>query len=131
MATVGIIAGGGRLPFVAAVEARARGYRVVGVAIRGEADPSLADQVDVLHWVQLGQLGAVVRSLRSEGASEALMLGKVEITHVNLNDQTLEGLRHRELPIFSVQYHPEASPGPHDAQNLFEEFVAMMKPSAR
>jgi len=82
MATVGIIAGGGRLPFVAAVEARARGYRVVGVAIRGETDPGLADQVDVLHWVQLGQLGAVVRSLRSEGASEALMLGKVEITHL-------------------------------------------------
>jgi carbamoyl-phosphate synthase small subunit len=51
----------------------------------------------------------------------------VEITHVNLNDNTLEGFRHRKLPIFSVQYHPEASPGPHDARYLFDEFKASMK----
>ena len=47
---------------------------------------------------------------------------KLEITHLNLNDRTVEGLRHRELPIFSVQYHPEASPGPHDTAYLFERF---------
>jgi len=47
-------------------------------------------------------------------------------THVNLNDSTCEGLRHRELPAFSVQYHPEASPGPHDAGYLFDEFVQLM-----
>jgi carbamoyl-phosphate synthase small subunit len=47
---------------------------------------------------------------------------------VNLNDQTIEGIRHRELPIFSVQYHPEASPGPHDARYLFDEFLASMLP---
>jgi len=50
----------------------------------------------------------------------------VEITHVNLNDQTLEGFRHRTLPVFAVQYHPEASPGPQDAQYLFDEFTRLM-----
>jgi carbamoyl-phosphate synthase small subunit len=51
----------------------------------------------------------------------------VEITHINLNDNTLEGFRHRKLPIFSVQYHPEASPGPHDARYLFDEFKRLME----
>jgi len=50
-----------------------------------------------------------------------------EITHLNLNDGTVEGLRHRTLPLYSVQYHPEAGPGPHDAAHLFERFVATMK----
>ena len=50
----------------------------------------------------------------------------VDVTHVNLNDDTLEGIRHREYPIFSVQYHPEASPGPHDASYLFSRFTEMM-----
>jgi carbamoyl-phosphate synthase small subunit len=49
------------------------------------------------------------------------------VTHVNLNDQTVEGFRHGKLPVFSVQYHPEASPGPHDASYLFDAFVEMMK----
>jgi carbamoyl-phosphate synthase small subunit len=49
------------------------------------------------------------------------------VTHVNLNDQTVEGFRHKTLPLFCVQYHPEASPGPHDAAYLFDAFVEMMK----
>jgi carbamoyl-phosphate synthase small subunit len=53
----------------------------------------------------------------------------VELTHVNLNDGTLEGLRHPKLRAFSVQYHPEASPGPHDADYLFEEFLHMVEKS--
>jgi len=51
---------------------------------------------------------------------------EVDITHVNLNDGTVEGMRHRGVPAFSVQYHPEASPGPHDAEYLFEQFVSLM-----
>ncbi|MBN1887879.1 MAG: glutamine-hydrolyzing carbamoyl-phosphate synthase small subunit [Thermoflexales bacterium] len=56
-----------------------------------------------------------------------LGFGTVEITHLSLNDGTLEGLRLRELPAFSIQYHPEASPGPHDAKPFFEEFLAMVE----
>ena len=51
----------------------------------------------------------------------------VDITHINLNDDTLEGIQHREYPLFSVQYHPEASPGPHDASYLFSRFTEMMR----
>jgi len=53
--------------------------------------------------------------------------GAAELTHVNLNDRTVEGLAHRELPVFSVQYHPESSPGPHDAHYLFRRFVDLME----
>jgi carbamoyl-phosphate synthase small subunit len=51
----------------------------------------------------------------------------VAITRVNLNDQTVEGMRHKSKPIFCVQYHPEASPGPHDSTPLFAEFRAMIE----
>lgn len=51
----------------------------------------------------------------------------IEVTHINLNDDTLEGFRHRHLPVMAVQYHPEASPGPHDADYLFHEFRKMME----
>ena len=52
---------------------------------------------------------------------------EVEVTHVNLNDGTVEGMRHRELPIFSVQYHPEAAPGPHDAGYFFSQFADLIE----
>jgi carbamoyl-phosphate synthase small subunit len=57
---------------------------------------------------------------------ESLPSSEVELTHMNLNDQTNEGMRHRTLPLFSVQYHPEASPGPHDSHYLFRQFSEMM-----
>ncbi|MBW4470071.1 MAG: glutamine-hydrolyzing carbamoyl-phosphate synthase small subunit [Stenomitos rutilans HA7619-LM2] len=60
-------------------------------------------------------------------AAESLAAADVEITHLNLNDRTVAGLRHKSLPLFSVQYHPEASPGPHDADYLFDRFVQTMR----
>jgi carbamoyl-phosphate synthase small subunit len=58
---------------------------------------------------------------------ESIKEHPVRVTHINLNDKTIEGIEHTELPIFSVQYHPEASPGPHDSYGLFEKFKNMMK----
>ncbi len=57
--------------------------------------------------------------------------GDVECTHVNLNDRTVEGMAHKKLPVFSVQYHPEASPGPHDANYLFARFCRLMSENKR
>ncbi len=53
--------------------------------------------------------------------------GQYEVTHIDLNDNILEGFRHKSLPVFCVQYHPEASPGPHDSDYLFDDFTNMME----
>jgi carbamoyl-phosphate synthase small subunit len=62
---------------------------------------------------------------------DSLRDSEVEVTHWNLNDQTVEGLRHRSEPVFCVQYHPEAAPGPHDSHYLFRNFVGLMKETSR
>jgi carbamoyl-phosphate synthase small subunit len=58
---------------------------------------------------------------------DSLDSAQVEVTHINLNDRTVEGLRHRREPLFSVQYHPEAAPGPHDASYLFRRFRDLIR----
>ncbi len=59
---------------------------------------------------------------------DSLNANEIDFTHVNLNDETLEGFRHRNEPVFCVQYHPEAAPGPHDSHYLFDEFFRLMNP---
>jgi carbamoyl-phosphate synthase small subunit len=74
--------------------------------------------------------GKVAISVQNHGFCvdiDSLNKKDIEITHVNLNDKTLEGIRHKKLPVFSVQFHPEAGPGPHDAAYLFDNFVDLMK----
>jgi carbamoyl-phosphate synthase small subunit len=66
-------------------------------------------------------------AVRRGSGEEVVGAPALRVTHVNLNDQTMEGQEHRELPVFSVQYHPEAAPGPHDSRYLFDQFVAAMR----
>ncbi|MEP6990193.1 MAG: glutamine-hydrolyzing carbamoyl-phosphate synthase small subunit [bacterium] len=87
------------------------------------------------HPVRELETGRILITSQNHGfavqGSEASIPGApaLEVTHVNLNDGTVEGMRHRELPIFAVQYHPEAAPGPHDARPLFEQFMETVRKS--
>lgn len=84
------------------------------------------------HPVKDLRSGWVAITTQNHGFSvdlDTLPMEELEVTHVNLNDGTLEGVKHRKLPLFSVQFHPEAHPGPHDTSYLFDQFVKMVEES--
>jgi carbamoyl-phosphate synthase small subunit len=106
------------------------GHQLCGLALGGRTYKLKFGHHGSNHPVKNLTTGKVEITAQNHGFvvdPESLPSSDVEITHVNLNDQTNEGMRHRSLPLFSVQYHPEASPGPHDSHYLFHRFTDMMK----
>jgi carbamoyl-phosphate synthase small subunit len=106
------------------------GHQLCGLALGGKTFKLKFGHHGANHPVKNLRTGKVEITSQNHGFCvdpDSLPASDVEITHVNLNDHTNEGLRHRSLPLFSVQYHPEASPGPHDARYLFDDFIAMMQ----
>ena len=105
------------------------GNQILGLALGGKTYKLKFGHHGANHPVRDLSTGRVEITAQNHGFSvdpaSVAKLGLHE-THVNLNDGTSEGMRHRELPIFSVQYHPEASPGPHDAHYLFHRFIDLM-----
>ena len=85
----------------------------------------------VLKDLKTGVIEITAQNHNFAVESKSLEKAGFDLTHRNLNDGTVEGIRHRELPIFSVQYHPEASPGPHDSLYLFNRFYQMMEEYAK
>jgi carbamoyl-phosphate synthase small subunit len=104
------------------------GHQLLGQAFGAETFKLKFGHRGANHPVRNERTGKVEITTQNHGfaVDPASLPPDVEASHVNLNDQTLEGLRHRRLPVFSVQYHPEASAGPHDSQYLFEEFRKQM-----
>jgi carbamoyl-phosphate synthase small subunit len=108
------------------------GHQLCGLALGGRTFKLKFGHHGSNHPVKNLLTGKVEITAQNHGFCvdpDSLPSSDVEITHVNLNDHTNEGMRHRSLPLFSVQYHPEASPGPHDARYLFDGFLKMMAAS--
>jgi carbamoyl-phosphate synthase small subunit len=104
------------------------GHQLLGQAFGGTTFKLKFGHRGANHPVRNERTGRVEITTQNHGfaVDPASLPVDVEPSHINLNDQTLEGLRHRKLPVFSVQYHPEASAGPHDSQYLFAEFRTML-----
>jgi carbamoyl-phosphate synthase small subunit len=105
------------------------GHQILGLALGGKTYKLKFGHRGANHPVLNQVTGRVEITSHNHGFAvdaDSLNLNVLEITHTNLNDETLEGFRHRSHPVFCVQYHPEAAPGPHDSHYLFDDFVKLM-----
>jgi len=108
------------------------GHQLLGLAFGGSTVKLPYGHRGGNHPVKELSTGRVLITSQNHGfavkgdASGVPGASGVEVTHINLNDGTVEGIRHKELPVFAVQYHPEASPGPHDAYPHFGQFMRLM-----
>ena len=106
------------------------GHQILGLALGGKTYKLKFGHRGANHPVLNKVTGRVEITSHNHGFAvdpDSLNLNEIEITHTNLNDETLEGFRHRSHPVFCVQYHPEAAPGPHDSRYLFDDFVKLMQ----
>jgi len=106
------------------------GHQLIGLALGGETFKLKFGHRGANQPVKDLKTGRVEVTSQNHGFCvdmESLKDPDIELSHINLNDKTLEGLIHKKMPLFSVQYHPEASPGPHDANYLFDRFIEMME----
>ena len=106
------------------------GHQLCGLALGGKTYKLKFGHHGGNHPVRNNATGKVEITAHNHNFAvdpDSINTSEVELTHVDLNDQTLEGLRHKTLPLFSVQYHPEAAPGPHDSHYLFHDFRQMME----
>jgi carbamoyl-phosphate synthase small subunit len=105
------------------------GHQILGLAMGGKTFKLKFGHRGANHPVKQLHTGKIEITSQNHGfaVDPASLPADVEVTHTNLYDGTVEGLRHRSHPVFSVQYHPEASPGPHDADYLFHEFIDMIE----
>ena len=105
------------------------GHQVLGLAMGGSTFKLKFGHRGANHPVKKLATGKVEITSQNHGfaVDPSTLPGDVAVTHVNLYDGTVEGLRHKTQPVFCVQYHPEASPGPHDADYLFDDFVGMIE----
>ncbi len=106
------------------------GHQILGLALGGKTYKLKFGHRGANHPVLNRMTEKVEITSHNHGFAvdpDSLNVNEVDLTHINLNDQTLEGFRHRSEPVFCVQYHPEAAPGPHDSHYLFDDFMQMIK----
>jgi len=105
------------------------GHQLLGLAYGGETFKLKFGHHGGNHPVKDLETGKVAITTQNHNFAvrvESIPGGQVAVTHQNLNDGTVEGMEHKALPILSLQYHPEAAPGPHDARYFFQRFVDLM-----